>query len=73
MVAGLKASEAEFERFKLALSQYPGAVDVWVQNWRHVEQLFNYRSAVRKMMYTTNVSRNMRIIDDRQMVSYELL
>lgn len=52
--ASLKAAEAEFERFKQAWSQYPGAVDVWVRNWPHVEQLFNYGSAVRKVMYTTN-------------------
>lgn len=52
--ASLKAAEAEFERFKQAWSQYPGAVDVWVRNWTHVEQLFNYGSAVRKVMYTTN-------------------
>lgn len=50
----LKAAEAEFERFKQAWSQYPGAVDVWSRNWQHVEQLFNYGSAVRKVMYTTN-------------------
>lgn len=50
----LKAAEAEFERFKQAWSKYPGAVDVWVRNWQHVEQLFNYGSAVRKIMYTTN-------------------
>ncbi len=29
-------------------------VDVWVRNWSHIEQLFNYGSAVRKVMYTTN-------------------
>ena len=52
--ASLKAAEAEFERFKQAWSQYPGAVDVWVRNWQHVGQLFNYGSAVRKVMYTTN-------------------
>lgn len=52
--ASLKAAEAEFERFKQAWNQYPGAVDVWVRNWNHVEQLFNYGSAVRKVMYTTN-------------------
>lgn len=52
--ASLKAAEAEFERFKQAWSHYPGAVDVWIRNWRHVEQLFNYGSAVRKIMYTTN-------------------
>ena len=50
----LKAAEAEFERFRQAWIQYPGAIDVWVRNWPHVEQLFNYGSAVRKVMYTTN-------------------
>ena len=35
-------------------SQYPGAVDVWKRNFSHVEQLFDYGSAVRKVMYTTN-------------------
>ena len=50
----LKAAEAEFERFRQAWSQYPGAIDVWVRNWAHVEQLFNYGSAVRKVMYTAN-------------------
>ena len=50
----LTAAEAEFERFRTAWSAYPGAVDVWVRNWIHVAQLFNYGSAVRKVMYTTN-------------------
>ena len=50
----LRAAKAEFERSKQAWSQYPGAVDVWIRNWVHVEQLFNYGSAVRKVMYTTN-------------------
>ncbi len=52
--SSLKAAEAEFERFKQAWSQYPGAIDVWVRNWQHVEQLFNYGSAVRRVMYTAN-------------------
>lgn len=52
--SSLKAAEAEFERFKTNWSDYPGAVDIWVRNWRHIEQLFNYGSAVRKIMYTTN-------------------
>lgn len=52
--ASLKAAEAEFERFKQNWSQYPGAIDVWARNWSNVEQLFNYGSAVRKVMYTTN-------------------
>ncbi len=50
----LKAAEAEFERFKQTWKEYPGAVEVWTRNWQHVEQLFNYGSAVRKVMYTTN-------------------
>lgn len=52
--ASLKAAVVEFERFKQNWSSYPGAVDVWVRNWMYVEQLFNYGSAVRKVMYTTN-------------------
>lgn len=50
----LKAAEKEFEQFKQNWSQYPGATDVWIRHWSHVEQLFNYGSAVRKVMYTTN-------------------
>ena len=52
--ASLKAAQAESGRFKQAWSQYPGAVEAWVRNWDYVEQLFNYGSAVRKVMYTTN-------------------
>ena len=51
---GLKAAESEFEKFKQAWSCYAGAVDVWVRNWSHVEQLFNCGGAIRKVMYTTN-------------------
>lgn len=50
----LKAAEAEFKRFKQAWSRYPGAIDIWNRNWQYVEQLFQYGSAVRKIMYTTN-------------------
>lgn len=52
--ASLKAAEAELEKFKTRWNNYPGAVEVWIRNWKHVEQLFNYGSAVRKIMYTTN-------------------
>lgn len=52
--ASLKAAKAEFERFKQSWNHYPGAVNVWERNWSHVEQLYNYGSAVRKVMYTTN-------------------
>ena len=50
----LNAVNVAFENFKKEWSKYPGAVDVWVRNYSHVEQLFDYSSAVRKMMYTTN-------------------
>jgi len=50
----LKAAESEFEKFKQTWSSYPGAVEVWARNWSHIEQLFNYGSSVRKVMYTTN-------------------
>lgn len=39
--ASLKAAQAEFERFRQAWSQYPGAVEVWVRNWDYVEQLLS--------------------------------
>ena len=50
----LKACKSAFESFRQQWSQYPGAVDVWVRNFNHVEQLFDYGAAIRKIMYTTN-------------------
>lgn len=50
----LKAAHTAFESFENEWKQYPGAVDVWRRNFIHVEQLYNYGSAVRKIMYTTN-------------------
>lgn len=50
----LKSANSAFEIFCKEWSQYPGAVDVWKRNYSHVEQLFDYGSAVRKVMYTTN-------------------
>ena len=50
----LKAAQTAFETFQNEWKQYPGAVDVWKRNFVHVEQLYNYGSAVRKIMYTTN-------------------
>ena len=50
----LAAARKAFEQFCQEWSQYPGAVDVWKRNFNHVEQLFDYGSAVRKVMYTTN-------------------
>ena len=50
----LKACKSAFESFRQQWSQYAGAVDVWVRNFNHVEQLFDYGAAIRKIMYTTN-------------------
>ena len=52
--SSLKAAQAEFEKFKQTWSCYSRAVDVWSRNFAHVEQLFDYGSNVRKVMYTTN-------------------
>ena len=50
----LKTAQTEFEKFKTTWSKYSGAVDIWERNFKHVEQLFDYPSALRKIMYTTN-------------------
>lgn len=50
----LKVCHTAFEAFKQQWSQYPGAVDVWIRNFAHVEQLFDYGSNIRKIMYTIN-------------------
>lgn len=52
--ANLKAGRAAFDTFCENWKQYPGAVDVWKRNFQHIEQLYDYGSAVRKIMYTTN-------------------
>lgn len=50
----LKAAENEFEKFKQTRATYPGAVDVWTKNFEYVAQLFDYGSAICKVMYATN-------------------
>ena len=52
--SNLKASKAAFEVYCKDYSAYPGAIDVWERNWAHVEQLFDYGSDIRKVIYTTN-------------------
>ena len=52
--SSLKAANSAFESFCNNWKQYPGAVDVWIRNFKHIEQLFDYGSAVRNVMYTTN-------------------
>jgi putative transposase len=53
--SSLNAAHAAFDSFQNRWSHYSGAVDVWKRNFAHVEQLFDYGSAIRKIMYTTNV------------------
>lgn len=50
----LKACHSAFESFQQQWAAYPGAIDVWARNFSHVEQLYDYGSAIRKIMYTTN-------------------
>ena len=50
----LDTCHAAFEQFKIDWVNYPGAISVWERNFSHVEQLFNYGSDIRKIMYTTN-------------------
>lgn len=52
--SSLKAAKSAFDTFCETWKNYPGAVEVWKRNFKHVEQLFDYGSAVRKVMYTTN-------------------
>ncbi len=50
----LKACQSAFELFSQQWSKYPGAIEVWKRNFKHVEQLYDYGSSVRRIMYTTN-------------------
>lgn len=50
----LQASRTAFETFKKQWSSYPGAIGVWDRNFNHVEQLFDYGSDIRRIIYTTN-------------------
>lgn len=51
----LESAEAAFESFKQTWGKYQGAVDTWIRNWKYVEQLFEYTTDIRRVMYTTNV------------------
>lgn len=50
----IEQARERFEQLKEDWSAYPGAIAVWENNFRHVEQLYSYGSSVRKIMYTTN-------------------
>ena len=50
----LKAAQSAYDTFVNEWNKYPWAIDVWKRIFIYIEQLFNYGSAVRKIMYTTN-------------------
>ena len=54
-----RQARERFEQFQKDWAGYPRAVAVWQSNFTHVEQLFSYGSAVRKVMYTTNAIESM--------------
>ena len=47
--SSLNAHIFAFGSFQNRWSHYSGAVDVWKRNFAHVEQLFDYGSAIRKL------------------------
>lgn len=50
----LQAAKDNFIKFKERWSKYPGAVNIWERNFIYIEQLFDYTSNIRRIMYTTN-------------------
>jgi transposase-like protein len=52
--ASLAGAKAAYEGFRAKWAAYPSAVKVWDENFGHVEQLFDYPSEIRKIIYTTN-------------------
>lgn len=51
----LTAANAALENLRQKWSAYPSAIKVWTDNYLHIEQLFEYPSEIRKIIYTTNV------------------
>ena len=52
--ASLVGARGALENFCDKWKSYPSAIKVWTDNFRHVEQLYEYPSEVRKIIYTTN-------------------
>lgn len=53
--ASLSAAKEALAALKEKWAEYPSAVRVWVDNFEHVERLFELPSAIRRMVYTTNM------------------
>ena len=51
----LSAAEQALQTLKEKWSEYPSAVRVWVDNFEHVERLFDLPGPIRRMVYTTNM------------------
>lgn len=50
----LKNAQTNLEKLNSKWGNYPGALRVFNDNFEHIEQLYNYGSDVRRIMYTTN-------------------
>ncbi|HEY8364671.1 MAG TPA: transposase [Haloplasmataceae bacterium] len=50
----LTEAERQFEKLSEKWSKYNGAIRVFERHWEHIEQLFEYPTSIRKIMYTTN-------------------
>ena len=50
----VQAAKQALETFRNNWRDYPSAVRVWVDNFEHVERLFELPASIRKMVYTTN-------------------
>ena len=64
-------STSAFGSFQNRWSHYSGAVDVWKRNFAHVEQLFDYGSAIRKLCtlpMRLKVSSNFRKVTKRSVL-----
>jgi transposase-like protein len=69
--ASLLAAKDAFEDLKQKWgNNYPGAVKVWGENFKFVEQLFDFPAEIRKVVYTTNtiesVNSALRKVTDRK-------
>lgn len=51
----LPAAKEALEELRRNWAEYPSAVRVWVDNFEHVERLFDLPSHIRRMVYTTNM------------------
>jgi len=51
----LQAAREALEALKTKWADYPSAVRVWVDNFEHVERLYELPAPIRSMVYTTNM------------------